>query len=49
MSTTLSLWRRALAAALVTTGFAAGAALAQPYVPPYAPPYLKSNLVQVDV
>jgi len=49
MSTTSSTWRRALAAALVTMGLTAGAALAQPYVPPYAPPYVKSSLVQVDV
>ena len=49
MSTTLSTWRRALAAALVTLGVAAGAAHAQPYVAPYAPPYVKSSLVQVDV
>jgi hypothetical protein len=49
MSTNLSTWRQALAAALVTLGIAAGAAQAQPYVAPYAPPYVKSNLVQVDV
>jgi hypothetical protein len=49
MSTTYSTWRRALAAALVTLGFAAGVATAQPYVTPSAPPYVKSSLVQVDV
>ena len=49
MSTTSSTWRRALAAALVTIGFAAGAVHAQPNVPSYAPPYVKSSLVQVDV
>ena len=45
MSTTTSAFRRALAAALVTVGLAAGAAHAQPY----ASPYVKSSLVQVDV
>ena len=49
MSTTFSTWRRALAAALVTMGFAEGAAYAQPSIPSYAPPYVKSSLVQVDV
>ena len=49
MSTTLSTWRQALAAALVTVGIAASAAHAQPNVPPYVPPYVKSSLVQVDV
>ncbi|MFO1315652.1 MAG: hypothetical protein U1F58_08595 [Burkholderiales bacterium] len=49
MDKTHSTWRRALAAALVTLGLAAGAATAQADAPPYAPPYLKSALVQVDV
>ena len=49
MSTTFSTWRRALAAALVTMGFAVGAAYAQPSIASNAPPYVKSSLVQVDV
>jgi hypothetical protein len=49
MGTTMSTMKRALAAALVTLGFAAGAAHAQPQPHSYAPPYVKSNLVQVDV
>lgn len=49
MGTTMSTMRRALAAALVMLGFAAGAAYAQPQPHSYAPPYVKSNLVQVDV
>jgi hypothetical protein len=40
-----SIFRRALAAALVTVAASIGAAQAQPYVPPY----VKSSLVQVDV
>ena len=46
---TYSTWRRALAAALVTLGLAAGAGSAAATSPPYAPPYVKSSLVQVDV
>lgn len=42
-------WRRALAAALVTLGLAAGVGGAVASSPPYAPPYVKSSLVQVDV
>lgn len=46
------MFRRALAAALVTLGLAAGVS-AQPYSPTYpppgVPPYVKSSLVQVDV
>lgn len=49
MVTTMSKMKRALAAALVTLGFAAGAAHAQPQPRSYAPPYVKSDLVQVDV
>jgi len=46
---TYATWRRALAAALVTLGLAAGAGSAAATSPPYAPPYVKSSLVQVDV
>jgi len=46
MDRTLSAWRRALAAAILTLGVASGAACAHQ---PYAPPYVKSSLVQVDV
>ena len=49
MATLFSPWRRALAAALVMLGLAAGAAHAESRLLPYAPPYVKSSLVQVDV
>ena len=49
MVMTSSTWRRALAAALVTAGLAAGAGSAAATSLPYAPPYVKSSLVQVDV
>jgi hypothetical protein len=43
MDRTLSAWRRALAAAILTLGVTSGAACAHQ---PYAPPYVKSSLVQ---